>query len=109
MEGVFESIITQNMAMLAAAAISLMLVAGKFPVNKDDKQLNQTVFWKSWGSFILAAICVGGAFLPGTANPVGSESEWGTKVVFGLVATIVAHLGRDILKPIIVRKLEKKD
>jgi hypothetical protein len=105
LEGIFESIITKNMALLATAAVSLMLIVGKITL-KNNKAVNQTKFWGDWGTFILAALCVAGAFLPGVSD-IPAEN-WGANLVFGLVSTIVAHLGRSILKPLIVRKLEGK-
>jgi hypothetical protein len=105
MEGIFESIITKEMAMVAAAAIAMMFVVGKIPL-KGDRFLNQTEFWGDWGTFILMGLCVVGAFLPGVTK--FKPGEWGATLVFALVATIVAHLGRAVLKPLLLRKLEGK-
>lgn len=105
MEGIFESIITKNMATLAASVVAVMLVLGKVPL-KNERKLNQTKFWKNWGVFILTGLCMVGSFMPGV-NDMPLE-EWGSIIVFALVTTIVAHLGRAVLKPLLFRKLEGK-
>jgi hypothetical protein len=104
-EGIFESIITKNMAMLAVAAIAVMFFIGKIPI-KSGKFLNQTGFWGNWGTFLLVIICGVGAFLPGVHNI--PRENWGACVVFALVSSIVAHLGRAVLKPLLIRRLEGK-
>jgi hypothetical protein len=37
------------------------------------------------------------------------KGAWGDTIVFALVASIVAHLGRAVLKPVLLRKLEGKN
>lgn len=104
MEGIFESIITKDMAMLAAAAIAVMFFLGKIPLKTG--KLNQTKFWGDWGTFVLVIVCTVGAFLPGVSDI--PKSNYGGCIVFALVSSIVAHLGRAVLKPLLIRKLEGK-
>lgn len=106
MEGIFESIITKNMAMLATAAIAVLFFIGKIPL-KSGGTVNQTKFWSTWGVFVLLGFCLAGAFMPGVSGL--EEGAWGDTVVFALVASIVAHLGRAVLKPVLFRKLEGKN
>lgn len=101
-ESLFAQIVTKEMAILAAAAITLMLFVGKIPLK--DSLLNKTKFWKGWGIFLLLFVCVGGAFVPG----IRPEGEAGNAIVFGLVSALVAHVGRKILAPVFLKKLEGK-
>jgi hypothetical protein len=104
MESIFEAVVTKGMAGLAAAAIGIMLFLGKVPVN--GKKLNSTKFWKDWGIFLLLGICTIGAFAPGVNDiPV---NQWGSIMVFAMVSSVVAMVGRKLLKPIIFNKLEGK-
>lgn len=105
MDGIWAQIITKEMAVLAAGAVALMLGIGRIPF-KGGK-LNETQFWKDWGSFLLTLICMAGSFAPGV-NKI-PLSEWGGIVIFGAVAALAAHLGRKALAPIFMRKLEGKD
>jgi hypothetical protein len=102
MESIFSTIITPGMAGLAAAAIAIMLFLGRIPYKKG--RFNQTKFWKNWGEFVLFAICIAGSFAPGVSNI--PYKEWGSLLVFAAVSALVAHLGRKILKPIIITRLE---
>jgi hypothetical protein len=104
MEGIFESIITPGMAALAAASIAIMLFVGKIPIK--GKRLNTTKFWTNWGEFILVALCIAGSFAPGVTEI--PKSEWGSILIFAAVSALVAHLGRKILKPIFIAKIEGK-
>jgi len=106
MEGIFESIITKNMAMLATAAIAVLFFIGKVPLKKGGT-VNQTKFWSTWGTFVLLGFCLVGAFAPGVSGL--EKGAWGDTIVFALVASIVAHLGRAVLKPVLLRKLEGKN
>lgn len=104
MESIFSTIITPGMAGLAAAAIAIMLFIGRIPYKKS--RLNQTRIWKNWGEFVLVAICIAGAFAPGVSDI--PYSDWGSLLVFAAVSSLVAHLGRKILKPLIISQLEGK-
>jgi len=105
MGSIFEAIITPGMAGLAAAAIAIMFFIGKIPY-KGGK-VNGTKLWKNWGEFLLVALCIGGAFAPGVSDiPV---AKFGAIIIFGMISALVAHLGRKILKPIILAKLEGKE
>jgi len=104
MEGLFEAIITPSMAGLAAAAVAVMFFIGKIPYK--SKKINETKLWEDWGEFILVAMCIGGSFAPGVNEiPI---SEWGGILIFAAVSALAAHLGRKILKPIILTRLEGK-
>lgn len=103
MEGLFSQIVTKEMAILAAAAISVMLFLGKVPWK--GAPLNTTKLWKSCGIFILVIVCVGGAFVPG----IRPEGEVGNALIFGFISALVAHLGRKILGPIFLKRLEGKE
>lgn len=105
-ESIFSTIVTKEMAMLAAGAIALMVAIGRIPLKDGKRKLNESLAWKNWGSFILVALCLAGAFAPGVSNI--AYKEWGSIVIFGLVASMVAHLGRKILAPIILSRLEGK-
>lgn len=102
MEGLLSTLITKEMAMLAGAVITLMLFAGRFPVN--GKMLNTTKVWKNFGMFISLTLCCGGAFVPG----IRPEGEIGVVIIFGLLSALAAHLSRKILAPIFLAKLEGK-
>lgn len=104
MEGLFAEIVTPKMAALAAAAIAIMLFVGTRPFK--GKKINTTKFWKDWGVAVLIIVCVGGSFAPGI-NDI-PKTEWGSVLVFGFVSAFVAHLGRKILKPIILNRVEGK-
>lgn len=104
MESIFSSIITPGMAGLAASAIAIMLFIGRIPIS--GKRINKTKFWKNWGEFILVILCIGGSFAPGI-NDI-SKSEWGSVLVFAAVSALVAHLGRKLLKPIVISRIEGK-
>lgn len=112
--GLFENIITKEMATLAVAAIAIMTFIGKIPIkykpayNKPikSKPINKTKIWKNWGIFLLFIICTAGSFTPGVHEiPC---SEWGGILVFAFTTSMVALLGRTILKPIFLSKLEGK-
>ncbi len=104
MNGLFEAVITPSMAGLAAAAIAVMFFIGKIPYK--SKKVNETKLWGDWGDFILVVICTASSFAPGVNQiPV---SEWGGILIFAAVSALAAHLGRKILKPIILTKLEGK-
>ncbi len=105
MDSIFSSIITPGMAGLAAAAIAIMLFVGKIPYK--GIRINQTKLWTGWGEFLLLAVCIGGSFAPGVTDI--SKSEWGSLLVFAAVAALTAHLGRKILKPVILSRLEGKE
>ena len=92
------------MGVLAAAAIGLMLFVGRIPIK--GARLNTKKVWEDWGVFILVAMCTAGSFTPGVHKI--PYSEWGGILVFALVTSMVALLGRAILKPIILRRLEGK-
>ena len=105
MGGLFDSVITPSMAALAAAAVAIMFFLGK--IQCRGKQLNTTYFWKNWGDFVLVAICIGGSFTPGVNDiPL---SKWGGILIFAFVSALAAHLGRKILKPIFLKKLEGQE
>jgi len=105
-ESIFSTIVTKEMAMLAAGAIAVMLIIGRIPLKAGRRILNETKVWQDWGSFILVAVCLAGAFAPGVSKI--PYSDWGSIVTFGLVSSMVAHLGRKLLAPIILRRLEGK-
>jgi len=102
MEGLLSTLITKEMGALAASVITLMLFAGKIPVN--GKMLNATKAWKNFGMFITLGLCCGGAFVPG----IRPEGEVGIVIVFGLLSALTAHLSRKILAPIFLSRLEGK-
>ncbi len=104
MENIWNEIITKEMAGLAAAAIGVMLFAGRIPYK--GKKLNESDVWKNWGEFILAGVCLAGSFTPGVHDI--PYKEWGGILVFALVTSMVALLGRAVLKPIVLRRLEGK-
>lgn len=101
-ESLFAQLITKEMAALAGAAITIMLVVGRVPFK--DGRLNKTKFWKGWGIVLLMSLCVGGAFIPG----IRPEGEVGTVIVFGLLSTLAAHVGKKLLAPMFLTKLEGK-
>jgi hypothetical protein len=104
MDNIFQEIVTKEMGLLAAGAIAVMLFLGRVPLK--DKKLNQTKMWKNWGIFLLVGICTAGSFAPGVNDiPI---SEWGGILVFAFVSSMVALLGRAVLKPIILKRLEGK-
>jgi hypothetical protein len=104
MEGAFSAVISKEMVYLAAAAIAAMLFIGMIPIN--GKRLRETKFWQSWGSFVLVAVCFAGSFAPGIHDiPL---KNWGAVLAFALCSSMVAHLGRAILKPLVLTKLEGK-
>lgn len=103
---IWREIITVEMGSLAAAVIAIMLFLGRIPVQGGRGRLNELWWWHSWGIFIMFALAIGGAFMPGIHDI--PYSDWGGILVFGLVTSMVALLGRAILKPIILRRLEGK-
>lgn len=105
-ESIFSTIVTKQMSFLAGGAIAVMLILGRIPLKGGKIKLNETSFWKNWGSFVLAGLCLAGAFAPGVSKI--PYEDWGSIVIFGLVASIVAHLGRKILAPVILNRLEGK-
>ena len=104
MGSIFSSIVTEEMAMLAAAAIAVMLFLGRIPYK--GQPLNRPKIWPDWGIFLLAAICITGSFTPGIHEI--PYDRWGGILVFGMVTSMVALLGRAILKPIVISRLEGK-
>ena len=94
------------MGILAAAVIAIMLLLGRIPARGGKMKLNETKWWHNWGIFIMFALATAGAFMPGIHNI--PYTEWGGIVVFGLVTSMVALLGRAALKPIILARLEGK-
>lgn len=102
MDSVFSALITKEMAYLAAAAITIMLFLGKVPIG--DKKLQQTKFWKEYGVFVLLFVCLGGSFVPG----IKPNGEIGFVIIFGLLSAFAAHIGRKLLKPMFLNKLEGK-
>jgi hypothetical protein len=102
MEGLFANLFTKEMAILAASAITVMLFVGRIPL--ENSRVNETKFWKGWGIFILLIICLAGSFIPG----IRPEGEVGNVIVFGLLSSLAALLGRAILKPIVMNRLEGK-
>ena len=104
MDSIFSSIITPGMAGLAAAAIALMAVLGRIVIR--GKPINKMKWWSDWGSFVLLVICIAGSFAPGVSDiPL---QRWGAILVFASVTTLVAHLGRKLLKPLLLTQLEGK-
>ncbi|PNX48318.1 MAG: hypothetical protein BV456_09920 [Thermoplasmata archaeon M8B2D] len=107
MDGLFLEIITKEMAILAGAAMTIMLFVGKIPIsklNEETKLLNQTKIWKNFGIFILLIVCLGGSFIPG----IRPDGQWGNAVVFGLLSAFCAHMGKKVLGPLVLNKLEGK-
>ena len=104
MEGIFQEIITKEMGMLAACAIAVMLFLGRIPIK--GKFLNTYKLWNQWGIFLLVAICTAGSFAPGV-NDIPAKL-WGSVLVFAFVTSLVALLGRAVLKPVVINKLEGK-
>lgn len=106
MDSIFAQVLTKGMAIIAIAAISLMYAIGMIKIK--SKRINKSKIWKDWGSFILLSVCIGLTFLPGLELEKLQGQGWGAKIIFALVVTMVAHLGRKILKPIILKKIEGK-
>ncbi len=103
---IWESIITPQMAALAAGVIAVMLFIGRIPIRDGKAKLNEMNWWKQWGIFLMFALAVGGSFMPGVHDI--SYAEWGSILVHGATTGMVALLGRTILKPIILARLEGK-
>ena len=104
MDIIWEQIITKEMAGLAAASVAIMLFMGRIPYK--GSRLNRSKIWKDWGEFILVTVCLAGSFAPGVHGI--PYKEWGGILVFALVTSMVALLGRKVLKPIIIKRLEGK-
>jgi hypothetical protein len=107
MNNLFFEIITKEMAVLAACAITIMLFLSKMPVSKlsgKTKLLGKTKLWKNFGVFILLAVCLGGSFIPG----IRPDGEWGNALVFGFLSAFSAHMGKKILGPVVLDKLMSK-
>jgi hypothetical protein len=104
MGSLFDSVVTPGMAYLAAGAIAVMIFIGRIPYK--GKRINRTKFWKNWGEYVLVAICFGGSFAPGVTDI--PANEWGSILIFAAVSAFVAHIGRKLLKPFIITKLEGK-
>lgn len=107
MNGLFGNILTREMCILAASVIVIMLFIGRIPIKKATMKLNETIFWKNWGKFILLAFCIAGSFMPGVHDI--PYNDWGGIIVFALVSSAAAYYGRAILKPIFLRRLEGKE
>lgn len=103
---IWSEIITKEMALLAAAVIAVMLFLGRIPVQGGAKKLNEMNWWKQWGIFIMFGLTTAGAFMPGIHDI--PYNQWGSILVFGLTTSMVALLGRTLLKPIILARLEGK-
>ena len=104
MESLFAQLVTKEMGFLAAGAIAIMYILGRLPINKQCKLLKDTSLWKNYGIFILAVLCIGGAFLPGVVNI--PKADWGAAIIFGCLATLCAHAGKKILQPLILNRIE---
>jgi len=100
----FESLVTPEIAFVAAAIIVFMLALGRMPVSRKGAFLNRTYAWKNFGWMLTVGLAVGAAFLPGVCPVV--DQGWGTQLLWGIVAGGTAMLGHKALKPVIVRKLE---
>lgn len=104
MDSIWGEIITKPMGALAAAVIAIMLFLGRIPVK--GKKLNETKWWKDWGIFIMFALATAGSFMPGVHKI--PYSEWGGIMIFACTTGMAALLGRAILKPLVLKRLEGK-
>ena len=98
----FDALVTQEIAFVAAAIIALMLAVGRVKIG--EQKLNKTTHWKDFGWVVTISLGVIAAFLPGVC-PV-TEQGWGTQIIWGIVAGGAAMLGHKALKPAILRRLE---
>jgi len=80
---------------LVLSATAVMTFIGLIPISKK-KKLNSTWFWKNLGTYVLVAVCIGGAFVPAIKTE--------TPVMFGLVAALTAHLCRKAIPSAIRQK-----
>lgn len=101
---IWSEIITKPMGGLAAGVIALMLFIGMVPYK--GKKLNETKIWKDWGLYLMFIFTTAGSFMPGVHDI--PYSDWGKILIFACTTSMVALLGRGILKPVILNKLEGK-
>lgn len=104
MDGIFAQLVTPQLGALSAGIIAVMLIIGSAPFK--GAKLRDHALWKDWGLFLNAAIAVAASFAPGVCDvPPG---QWGGVIIFGLLGTVGSLVGRKILQPIFLNKLEGK-
>ncbi len=102
----WKEIITPHMAGLAAGVIAAMLFIGRIPVQGGTAKLNETKVWKDWGLFLMFGLSLAGSFMPGIHDV--PYAQWGGIIVFGATTAMTALIGRALLKPFILARLEGK-
>lgn len=104
----FESIFTHEMAILALAVTSVMIIVGRVKLGGDKARdrLNRTWWWQRFGTLFALALGVGLALLfrgfDTEAKPLGES------VLFGIIAAAFATVGRNALKDNLFKVLEDK-
>lgn len=101
-------LITPQVLFIAAGTVAAIYFLGQFPVRGG--RLSRVRWWRRLLPILPILIGVGAAFLPGTL-PVEDGAPpmaWGSRLLIGAWAGLVAAQGRKVIKRLAVDKLEPK-
>ena len=99
---------TKEVAIIAAGIVAVLYFAGLLPVGK--KRLGQTRAWSKLVPILPMLLGIGAVLMPGViAMGEGQtlRTSWGTLVLLGVWAGLVASQGRKVFKRLILEKFEQ--
>jgi branched-subunit amino acid transport protein len=101
-------LITPQVLAIAAATVACLYFAGQMPLRRG--KLSGARWWRRILPVLPIALGIGAAFLPGVlVGEDGSTITWGSRILIGAWAGLVAAQGRKVIKRLAVDKLEAKD
>lgn len=99
-------LVTPQVLVIAAAIVAVLHFAGRIPVKGGA--LGKRRAWRRILPVLPVVLGIGAAFLPGVLTAEdGSVPAWGTRLLIGAWAGLVAAQGRKVLKRAFVDKIEK--
>jgi hypothetical protein len=97
-------LITKEVGMLAAGIVALLWGVGRIPTRGGP--LARRVWWRRVLPILPLVLGIVAAFMPGVVPAdVALTQSWGTNVLIGLWAGLVAGQGHKIIKRLSVDKL----
>lgn len=101
-------LITPQVLAIAAATVAVLYFLGRIPVRRG--RLAKAGWWRRILPVLPIALGIGAAFLPGVlAGEDGAAMPWGTRLLVGAWAGLVAAQGRKVFKRLLVDKFEPKE
>jgi len=101
-------LITPQVLAIAAATVAMIYFMGQWPVRGG--RLSKARWWRRLLPVLPVALGIGAAFLPGVlVGEDGTSLAWGSRVLVGSWAGLVASQGRKVFKRLAVDKLDAKE